>query len=36
MTLPSALCQETRPTVLNGSFSKFKQAKSYLHMMAPF
>ena len=32
----SALCQETRPDVLNGNFSRFKQTKSYLHMLAPF
>ena len=32
----SALCQETRPNVLNRSFSRFKQAKSYLLMPALF
>ena len=31
-----ALCWETRPTVLNRSFSRFKQAKSYLHILAFF
>ena len=36
IALPSPLCQETRPTVLNGSFSIFKQTKSYLHILALF
>ena len=36
IALLPALCQETRPTILNGSFSRFKQAKSYLHMPALF
>ena len=34
--LPSALCQETRSTVLNRSFSRFKLAKSYLHNACSF
>ena len=34
--LPSALSQETRPTVLNGSFPRFKQAISHLHMLVLF
>ena len=36
IALPSALCQEARPTVLNGIFSRFKKAKSYLHILALF
>ena len=36
IALPSALCWETRPTVLNRSFSRFKQTKSCLHMPALF
>ena len=36
IALLSALCWETRPTVLNRSFSRFKQAKFYVHMLAHF
>ena len=36
IALFSALCWETRPTVLTRSFSRVKQAKSYLHMPALF
>ena len=36
IALLSSLCWEIKPTVLNGSFSRFKQAKSYLHMPAFF
>ena len=34
IALPSALYWETRPTVLNRSFSRFKWEKSYLHILA--
>ena len=36
ITLLSALSQETRPNVLSGSFSRFKQTIYYLPMPAPF
>ena len=33
IALSSDLCWETRPTVLKGRYSRFKQAKSYLHIL---